>query len=249
MSPWFRAHRPAILALLLAAVLPAHALAQCAPASCTATWAGVNFEAMPTGATVEGLGAVHPLLNIASVAWPFGPSCTVGSAVVIEEGVASPGSYGTAGSYPNGCLDGLKGYGDSQGCVLDYDFTFAPGYSASCFSVRMLDYGDLLPFGTTTHQVTMTAYDASNVVVDTDILVFGGPVQLVSGDACDAGPNGDPGNKLFTVTGAGITKVTLTFDAEPDPNVGFDSISFCVSEDPTSAARTTWGRVKTLYRD
>ena len=223
--------------------------AQCVPAACSGLHAFLNFESLAPGTSVEGLGAVHPDLNITSVAWPFAPSCTTGTAAAIEEGVATPfAAYGTAGSTPNGCLTGIRGFGDEQGCVLDYDFTFAPGVTVNCFSIRMLDYGDLQPFGGATHTVTLTAYDATNAVVATDQLVMTGGVDLVTGDACTA-QAGDPGNKLFTVTGSGIVKVTLRFDEFPDPNVGFDDISFCETGEPTPTARKSWGDVKTLYRD
>jgi hypothetical protein len=223
-------------------------MAQCPPATCTASHVFLDFEGLTPGTPVEGLGAVHPHLNIASVAWPFGPACTVGSAAAIEEGVASPfAAYGTAGSFPNGCLDGIRGFGDSQGCVLDYDFTFVPGVTVSCFSIRMLDYGDLFPFGGTTHTVTLTGYDASNVQVSQDVLTMLGAVDLVSGDACTAQAS-DPGNRLFTVSGAGMVRVTLRFDAFPDPNVGFDDISFCELSGPTAVARKPWGELKARYR-
>jgi hypothetical protein len=208
-------------ALLVAVLFVPRASAQCSTCSVGSTLAFINFEAFPAGMSVEGLGAVHPSLNITSVPWAFAPSCTAGTAAVIEEGNPVPfASYGTAGSFPNGCLTGTHGYGDEAGCVLDYDFTFASGVSVTCFSFRMLDYGDLFPFGTGAHQVDVTAYDAGNNVVDTDQLLVFGPVQALAGDACDAGPN-DSGNHLFTVTGPGIVKVTL---------------------------RNSWGRVKSLYR-
>jgi hypothetical protein len=236
------------LSALTAVLLTADAGAQCLPATCDATPVFLNFEGLAAGTSVEGLGAVHPHLNITSVPWAFSPSCTAGTAAVIEEGNPFPfASYGTAGSYPNGCLNGTHGYGDASACVLDYDFTFAPGVSVTCFSFRMLDYGDLYPFGTGAHQVDVTAYDAANNVVDTDQLAVFGPVQALAGDACDAGPN-DSGNHLFTVTGAGIVKVTLRFDASPDPNVGFDDISFCEVVDVTPSLPGSWGRLKSIYR-
>lgn len=249
-------HRhPAVPLLLIALGVAAlvmsapRALAQCSPAACASTHARLDFEGLATGSAVEGLGAVHPDLAITGVTWPFGPSCAPGSAGVIEEGVSTPfAAYGTAGSYPNGCLDGLRGFGDSQGCVMDYDFTFAPGVTVSCFSIRMLDFGDLFPFGGTTHTVTLTAYDAGNVQVAQDVLTMLGAVDLVTGDACTA-QGSDPGNHFFTVTGTGITRVTLRFDAFPDPNVGFDDISFCEEALATPAARRSWGELKTRYRD
>ena len=238
-----------LLLLAAMALVPPPAMAQCNPATCSGTPVFLDFESLTPGTSVEGLAAVHPDLNISSVAWAFGPTCTVGSASAIEEGVTTPfAAYGTAGSYPNGCLDGIRGYGDQQGCVLDYDFTFASGVSVSCFSVRMLDYGDLFPFGGTTHTVTVSGYDASNVLVSQDVLVMLGAVDLVTGDACTAQAS-DPGNRLFTVTGAGIVRVELRFDAFPDPNAGFDDISFCEESHPTPTTRQSWGRLKTHYRD
>jgi len=235
-------------ALFVAIVFTANASAQCQICTTGSTLAFINFEAFPAGMSVEGLGAVHPSLNITSVPWAFAPSCTAGTAAVIEEGNPVPfASYGTAGSFPNGCLTGTHGFGDEAGCVLDYDFTFATGVSVTCFSFRMLDYGDLFPFGSGAHQVDVTAYDAGNNVMDTDQLLVFGPVQALAGDACDAGPN-DSGNHLFTVTGPGIVKVTLRFDASPDPNVGFDDISFCQRIDATPVAPDSWGRLKTIYR-
>ena len=237
-----------LLFLALGALLPAQAKAQCVPAACTGKHAFLDFEAFSPGTTVEGLGAVHPDLNIATVAWPFSPSCTVGVAAAIEEGVVTPfAAYGTAGAFPNGCLDGIRGYGDPQGCVLDYDFTFAPGVTVSCFSVRMLDYGDLFPFGGTTHTVTVTGYNPANVLVSQDVLTMLGGVDLVAGDACTAQAS-DPGNRLFTVTGSGIVRVTLRFDAFPDPNCGYDDISFCEEGVATGVVRHSWGRLKTHYR-
>jgi hypothetical protein len=243
---------PRFAALLLPALavawIAAHATparAQCPPAACTATPVVVGFESLVPGAPVEGLGAVHPLLNITSVAWPFAPSCG-GPAFAIGVGV-TPASYGTGSSTTNGCLDGAGGFGDSTGCVLEYDFTFSSGVEVTCFSIRMLDYGDLYPFGTAAHQVALTAFDASNAVVDQDLLNTFGAVDLTGGDACTAGPNGS-GDHFFTVTGTGIVRVRLSFDGSPDPNVGFDDISFCAIVGPTSARGTTWGALKSHYR-
>ena len=241
-----RRRLPAVLALALL-VAASRAQAQCTPASCSDTHVYLDFEGIGPGTSVEGLGAVHPYLRITSVTWPFGPSCTVGSAVGIEEGVSVPFSYDTAGSFPNGCLNGIRGFGDAGGCVLDYDFTFAPGVTVSCFSFRMFDYGDFYPFGTAGHAVQVVAYDAANAVVDTDVLSTSGAVDATGGDACLSDPN-STGNHFFTVTGPGIVKVTLRFNAQPDPNVGFDDVSFCAREVATSVTPASWGRVKTIWR-
>lgn len=236
----------AVLALsVLATTPPAHA--QCPPAACPDTPVYLDFEGLLPGTSVEGLAAVHPFLNITSVAWVLGPSCPVGIGAAIEEGVSVPVAYGTAGAFPNGCLNGIRGWGDDSGCVLDYDFTFAPGITVSCFSFRMFDYGDLYPYGSAGHVVDVIAYDSGNNIVDTDQLSTFGAVDPTGGDACLAGPNAS-GNHFFTVTGAGIVRVTLRFDASPDPNVGFDDISFCAHLGPTPAAAPSWGSVKTIYR-
>ena len=213
-------------------------------ATCTAgTLQSIDFESLPAGTPVEGLGAVHPDLAITSLP-SLSPSCTPGTARVIEEFNSAFASYGGA-TGANECLDGTHGFGDATGCALDYEFTFAPGVTVACFSIRMLDFGDLLPYGGLTHAVTLSAF-AGVTLVDQDILTLTAPQAVPTGDACNAG---DPGNHLFVVSGTGITRVTLSFDASPDPNVGFDSIQFCRVRESVPVAGRAWGRVKSLYRD
>jgi hypothetical protein len=248
----FRVSRLAPMATICLALLPvfsSSAGAQCSPAVCGVAPVHITFESLTPGSSVEGLGTVHPILAITSIPWTFGPTCTPGTAGVIEDNNTVLVSYSTGpgSSTPNGCLN-ARGFGDSAGCVLDYDFTFAPGVTINCFSIRMVDYGDLLPGGGGTHEVFVQAYDASNALVDTDVLTMVGNVNLVAGDACTA-QAGDPGNHVFTVSAPGIVKVTLRFDASPDPNVGFDDIMFCLTGEPTPAERRSWGQIKTLYRD
>lgn len=237
----------AILAFAVLCLAWTRASAQsCTPATCGPSFQTIDFESIPTGATVEGLGAIHPDLNITSQPWAFGPSCPIGMGVVIEEGNPVPfNAWGSPGGFGNDCVNGVKGFGDSALCVLDYDFTFAPGVVVSCFGLRMFDYGDFFPFGGTTHQVFLTAYDAGNVVVDQFVLTVLGGVAG-TGDACSLQP-GSSGNTLMTVSGPGIVKVQLTFDAFPDPNVGYDDVRFC-EEAPTRARPGSWGTVKTIYR-
>src|SRR5690349_21087787 len=139
----------ALTVLLSLVVLSSNAAAQlCTPAACPDVHHYVDFEALAAGASVEGLGAVDPVLDITSVPWSLGtPSCTVGSAAVIEEGNPFPFvAYGTPLAIDNGCLTGIHGFADDANCVLDYEFTFAPGHTASCFGLRILDYGDYFPF-------------------------------------------------------------------------------------------------------
>jgi hypothetical protein len=220
----------------------------CGPGACPAIHHYVDFESLAPGASVEGLGAVDPVLAIASLPWGAGtPSCTVGSAAVIEEGNPFPFvAYGTPLAIDNGCLTGVRGFADEAECVLDYEFTFAPGHVASCFGLRILDYGDYYPFGGTNHIVQLAAFDAANVLVDQDVFAVSGPVDLGGGDACSSGPN-SVGNHLLAVSGPGIVRVTLRFNAFPDPNVGFDDITFCEAEEPTPALPTSWGSVKDVY--
>lgn len=234
-------------AALAATTSPAGAQS-CAPGACSTTHHYVDFEGLAPGTSVEGAGAVDPVLTITSLPWSAGtPSCTVGSAAVIEEGNPFPFvAYGTPTAIDNGCLTGLRGFADDAECVLDYEFTFAPGHAASCFGIRILDYGDYYPYGGTNHVVQLAAFDAGNVLVDQDVFAVSGPVDLGGGDACSATPNA-VGNHLLSVAGPGIVRVTLRFNAFPDPNVGFDDVTFCESEVPTPAAAASWGRVKAAY--
>lgn len=220
----------------------------CAPPACALSFHSVSFEGFAAGTSVEGLGAVDPDLALTSVPWSFSPSCAAGSAAVIEEGNPIPFSaYATNTNINNNCLNGTKGFADNSGCVLDYDFTFAPGVTVGCFGIRIVDYGDFFPFGGSIHQVLLTAYDVGNNVVNQDQLSVTGGVNLTGGDACSA-QAGDPGNTVLSVSGPGIVKLTLRYNAYPDPNVGYDDITFCELSQPTPALRRSWGFVKTRYR-
>jgi hypothetical protein len=221
----------------------------CTPAACGTAFHGVDFESLAPGTSVEGPGAVDPALTITSLAWTLGPSCPAGSARVIEETNPLPyNAYDAGAAVTNGCLGGIRGFGDDAGCVLDYDFTFAPGLEASCFGLKIYDYGDYFPFGGTTHQVTLSAYDAANALVDQDVLSMLGGVDLANGDACTTQP-GTFGNQLLAVSGPGIVRVELRFDAWPDPNIGFDEIRFCAYESPTHSQTASWGAMKDMYRE
>ena len=222
----------------------------CGPGACVAgTFHHVSFESFAPGTPVEGAGAVDPILTITSLPWAAGtPSCPLGSAAVIEEGNAFPFvAYGAGAMVSNDCLNGARGFADDAECVLDYDFTFTPGRTVSCFSLRIFDYGDYFPFGGTNHLVQLSAYDATNALVDQDNLAMVGPVDLGNGDACTTQP-GTFGNYLLAVAGPGIVKVTLRFNAFPDPNVGYDDLTFCEIEAPTPALPGSWGTLKAIYR-
>ncbi|NOT32868.1 MAG: hypothetical protein HOP12_01725 [Candidatus Eisenbacteria bacterium] len=243
---------PMLLALVLFAsftlsIAPSAHAQLCGPGVCSAVFRLIDFESLTTGASVEGPLAIDPDLIINSVAWPFSPSCTVGSAAVVEEGNPVPyDAWGAGAGITNGCLNGIRGFADDAQCVLDYDFTFATGVTVSCFSIRILDYGDYFPFGGTTHEVLLTAYDASNTQVDQALLSTAGGPDLAAGDACIT--QAGAGNVRLSVSGTAIVKVTLRYDAFPDPNVGYDDITFCETVEPTSARSRSWGTLKSIYR-
>ena len=46
----------------------------------------------------------------------------------------------------------------------------------------------------------------------------------------------------------GIRKVSLTFDAFPDPNVGYDDIAFCEESSPTPATKPSWVKLESAPR-
>lgn len=158
----------------------------------------VNFEDETTGASVEGLGTVHPALNI---------NAEPGTAVVIES-LASPIAYGAPNEFapyypPNNCLENAngirvnadtdgdqvldsgvvaaKGFGVPQATTtLDqaYTFTFAPGVTVSGLSLRIFDFGDYNPKLATSHSLRLTAYDSMMNVVDFDELIYTTPAQV-----------------------------------------------------------------------
>ena len=237
------------VAALALATAPSARAQSCTPGACGPSFTYFDFESLAPGTSIEGTGALDADLTITSLAWPFGPACTPGTAAVIEEGNPVPfGSYDTAGgTLLNGCLNGNRGFGDPGGCVLDYDFVFGNGALALCFGLRILDYGDFFPFGGTNHVVQLTAYDASNTQVDQDLLTMTGPVDLALGDACTTQP-GAFGNQILSVSSPlGIKKVTLRFNAFPDPNIGFDDLAYCKLF-VLPAGERSWGQLKSAYR-
>lgn len=220
----------AILVLIVAWPRAGLAAVQSCPPHTCASPKIVDFENLAVGASVEDPGVAHPDLKITSVPWTLGPpgmpgtSCP-GPARVIQVNNDYPwASYSSSSGIDNGCLTGSQGFGDSSDCVLNYDFTFLHNVTVSSFSLRVLDYGDYFPYHGNSHTVTLTAYNASNQPLCSDVLtVLGG--ETSAGDAC-AGPD-SKGNYVLSVSGSGITKVSLTYDQYPDPNVGYDDISFC----------------------
>jgi hypothetical protein len=186
-----------------------------------------DFSALAPGASVEGLGTVHPDLNIS------GP----GDIAVIAEG-QSPAAYGSSAG-PNAGLGILEGFSDIEK-VHEYEFTFAPDVSVSFFSLRMLDYGDLNKALATEHSVTMLGYDSNGFLVGESGLVFtsdaapnpttgsAGNLQI-TGDA--TAEIGEPGNFVFSIYGTNITRLVIQFasnsaDTASDPNHGYADLCF-----------------------
>ena len=101
----------------------------------------------------------------------------------------------------------------------------------------MLDFGDLNPSNDPVHYASITAFDVNNNIVSKSELSFVSDANYNSpqygylgttGDAKLALP-GQPGNWMWNVAGSGITKVVLDFGSGYDPNVAFDTLSFCPS--------------------
>jgi hypothetical protein len=209
----------------------------------------VTFEDETAGTSVVGLGTVHPMLDIQAN----------GDAVVIENLVA-PKAYGAPSpdNFGNTCLEdadgnrlslaeslseekSAKGFGIPQSSGFfdwAYDFSFAPGNTVSSFSIKVFDFGDYNPSLSTSHNVSLKAYDDQNNLISTDEISFttsaqGNPTDSVpygnllygAGDACDAS-FGEPGYFELAVDSAtGIYRLELRATGQ-DPKVGFDSINF-----------------------
>lgn len=204
------------------------------PTVCPPSVIFANFRNIPSGQSVQGLGRVAPFLEITAK----------GDAVKVAQ-AAQPNVYFAPNQTTNG-NGGLSGDGGfSDVTTRDamppqpqrYTFTFAPGVSVTNFSLHMLDYGDYNPTLSTSHYVSMTAFDASNNAVSMQELSYTTPAQgnprssdlygdlRFNGDAVTA-PLGQPGNYLWNVSGSGIVRVVLEFGAGFDPNVAFDLLSF-----------------------
>jgi hypothetical protein len=104
----------------------------------------------------------------------------------------------------------------------------------------MLDFGDYNPTLSTSHFMSMTAYNAANEVVSTQALSYTTPAQqnprssdiygdlFSSGDASLATP-GQPGNWTWHVSGNGIVRIELVSGEGFDPRIGFDRLTFATT--------------------
>src|SRR5688500_10144553 len=201
------------------------------PSACVPTVVDPDFSQVAVGGSVEGLGTVDPQLNIDAK----------GTAIHVLEG-SIPSVYASiVNGVPlfNAGMVASGGFSDLTTKTAfephRYTFSFAPGVAVSNFTLRMLDFGDFNPSGSTSHLVTMTAYGANNAVVTSQQLSYtsvGGisPTygnMMIAGDAIDATP-GQPGNWTWNVSGNGIVRLVLEFGAGYDPNMGLDIISFTI---------------------
>ena len=208
------------------------------PPVCTPVVVTANFSQIAVGTSIEGMGVVAPNLNIDADASPNA------TAIRIAQG-SSPILYNATGSgtlIANGGIAPSGGFSDlitqQAGQPHRYTFSFAPGVTVSNFSLHMLDFGDLNPTLSTNHSVTMTAYNASNIIITRHELSYltlahilpsssniYGNLQM-TGDAQGA-VSGQPGNWTWNLFGSGISRVVLEFGVGHDPNIGFHLLSFC----------------------
>lgn len=178
-----------------------------------------NFADFTPGQPIQGLGRVHPFLNIN----------TSGQAVVLQAATLPAGYYAMTPADPrlaNGALPAEGGFVDISR-IHNYAFTFAPGITVDDFQIRMLDYGDLNILLASEHEVKLVAYDAANNIVATDSFMFTSDGNVLPRDGSagdlkftgDAGTavDGEPGNRLYHVTGAGITRVEIQYNSSGNP--------------------------------
>ena len=170
-----------------------------------------NFADLAPGTSVEGLGTIHPALNIS----------TTGNAVSIREN-SEPFAYqgpNVGTPIPNLGVNPFDGFYDET-IQHDYSFGFAPDTTVNYFTLKMLDYGDRNEQFATEHNISLVAYDENGAVVDEDTLTYTSDAALnprtgsagdlfITGDA--ATQPGNPGNYTFEVEGSGIAQIELEF--------------------------------------
>ena len=186
-----------------------------------------DFNLLEPGTSVEGLGTVHPNLDISGA----------GNIVAIAEGqepalYAGPNVPGNLINYGSGQYGGISDVEQ----IHDYTFSFAPDVTVGYFSINMLDFGDYNPNGATEHNASLVAYDVNGQVVSEDVLSFTTDGLIVkdvgmwfTGDASAA--VGQPGNYYFVVDGSGIARVELQFSSNlgegpSDTKFGFSVLCF-----------------------
>jgi len=193
-----------------------------------------DFSDIQVGDSVEGLNVAAPNLNIDAI----------GTAIKIFETIL-PAVYGAPNenTIPHGGLSSDGGFGDfvtrSTGQAQYYTFTFSPGIVVEQFSLHMLDFGDYNPTKNPQHYASLTGYTANNVMVSRHELSYTTTSGLISpeygnlkltGDAITAANTaslGLPGDWTWNVNGKNMAKIVLEFGDGYDPNIGFDTLSYC----------------------
>jgi len=212
--------------------------------ACVPTVMTVDFSKVAVGASVEGMGAIAPNLNIdakntaARVVENFAPTMYVAN----KNGVSTINGFMASG----GGFSDIDTRNAIQAHL--YTFTFAPGTSVGNFSVHMLDFGDANPSLSTNHYASLTAYDANNNPIAKHELNYTSPAVTnpvssniygnlaISGDA--SAPAGNPGNWKWNVSASGIVKLVLEFGAGFDPNISFDLITYTTECAPNNSTPT-----------
>jgi uncharacterized repeat protein (TIGR01451 family) len=206
-----------------------------AASTCQPTVVTADFSQLAPGDSVEGVGVVAPYLDIGAK----------GTAVKVVGG-ATPFTYGAPNDNPitNGALAVGGGFSDTTaqaaGQAHQYTFTFA-GVTISDFSLHMLDYGDWNYDKSTTHSVSLIAYDVNGTVIAQQELSYTSDAietprassiygdLYLTGDAVTASP-GQPGNWTWALSQSGIAKVALEFGPGYDPNIAFDTLAYNCSQ-------------------
>jgi hypothetical protein len=190
------------------------------------------------------MGKVAPYLNIEATS-PGNPNA---QAVRVAQAQAPIVYLATndAGSN-NGGLVADGGFSDLSTKDLrkahEYTFTFDNSVTVSNFTLHMLDYGDLNQVLSTSHLVTLTAYDVNGNKITTpgasQELSYTSPADRgprssdkygdlrFSGDAVSASV-GQPGNWTWNISGTGIHRIVLAFPQGYDPNIAFNRLSYSV---------------------
>ncbi|WP_082226627.1 lectin-like domain-containing protein [Microscilla marina] len=193
-----------------------------------------TYEGLQDKSSVEGLGKVHPLLNV---------STGRGKAQVLYQDGRKTIYTAPNGKdkVVNGCLGNGKGFADTESSkkrLHDYTFTFENNAAVKNFSMQMLDFGDYNAAKAQVQSAILVGYNAKGEVVDTDSLIVTatshGNLKL-TGDACTAKP-GEPGNYTFKLVGDGMTKVKVLYyndgkgtyagNRPSDPNIAIGNVCF-----------------------
>ena len=212
----------------------------------TAQAVPIDFSGFSPGDSIEGLGTVHPLLNIAT-------SNAAGAALFPAMAPTTYGASNPGGPViGNGGLSPSGGFADIDSSRLhDFEFSWASGVTVSAFSIRMLDHGDFNPAHARSHRVVFEALDAFDGLVDSAELSYtstaatnprGGSAGdlFFTGDALRGSP-GEPGVFTFGLSGSSITRVRVLYEhdgpdrppnAPSDPNIAFDSLDIDFNSTP-----------------